>query len=76
MEALNALLQLAKDKLLLSSLIAPKIQHRASLYADDLVIFLSPVIQDLRAIRMIMETFVVASFRNANSPLSNVQKSK
>jgi hypothetical protein len=66
MEALNALFQLAEERLLLTSLRSPKIQHRASLYADDLVIFLSSVVQDLRAVGMIMETFAGASGLHTN----------
>jgi hypothetical protein len=50
-EALNALLQLAEEKQLLTSLRSPLLRHRASLHADDLdlVLFLSLTVQDLKS---------------------------
>ena len=41
MEGLNALLQLADERRLLRAL-HPKIKERAFMYADDVVIFLTP----------------------------------
>jgi hypothetical protein len=43
MEILNGLFRLADPNRLLTSLHAPAIRYRLSLYADDIVIFLAPV---------------------------------
>jgi len=60
MEALNALFALADSRHLLRSL-HPKITDRAFLYADDVVIFLTPDQQDLTLTRGILEIFAGAS---------------
>jgi len=60
MEVLNALLRLADEKGLLRAL-HPKVKERAFLYADDVIIFLSPVEQDLVLTRVMLEIFAGAS---------------
>lgn len=59
MEVLNALIS-ETDRQAIFSLLPDKIKHRASVYADDLVIFLSPSTQDFTNIRHILDLFVGA----------------
>ena len=66
MEALNALFALADSRHLLRSL-HPKITGRAFLYADDVVIFLTPDQQDLTLTRGILEIFAGASGLKTNA---------
>jgi len=66
MEALNALFALADSRHLLRSL-HPKITDRAFLYADDVVIFLTPDQQDLTLTRGIPEIFAGASGLKTNA---------
>ena len=66
MEALNALFALADSRHLLRSL-HPKIMDRAFLYADDVVIFLTPDQQDLTLTRGILEIFAGASGLKTNA---------
>jgi len=65
MEALNALFALADSRHLLRSL-HPKIMDRAFLYADDVVIFLTPDQQDLTLTRGILKIFAGASGLKTN----------
>ena len=65
MEVLNALLRLADERGLLCAL-HPKIKERTFLYADDVVVFLSPVEQDLVLTRVILEIFAGASGLKTN----------
>ena len=65
MEGLNALLKLADVRGLLQVL-HPKIKERAFMYADDVVIFLSPNQQDLVLTRGILEIFAGASGLKTN----------
>ena len=60
MEVLNALLKLVDEKGLLFAL-HPKVTERAFMYADDVVIFTSPVQQDLALIKTILQLFAGAS---------------
>jgi hypothetical protein len=47
-EALNALFRCAEERRLFSSLRSSAIRQRVSLYADDLMIFLTPQAQDIK----------------------------
>lgn len=51
---------------LFASLQSPAIKCRASIYADDLVIFLRPQAQDLQLTRGILDLFAAASGLHAN----------
>ena len=65
MEGLNALLKLADAKGLLKML-HHKVKERTFLYADDVVVFLSPVQQDLTSMKLILEIFAGASGLRTN----------
>ena len=65
MEVLNALLKLADEKGLMFAL-HPKVTERAFMYADDVVIFTSPVQQDLALIKAILQIFAGASGLQTN----------
>jgi len=65
MEGLNALLRVAESRRLLTPL-HHKIKERTFMYADDVVIFLSPVQQDLALTRAILEIFAGASGLKTN----------
>jgi len=65
MEGLNALLKLADDKGLLRVL-HPKVKERAFMYADDVVVFLSPEQQDVLLLSKILEIFAGASGLKTN----------
>jgi hypothetical protein len=66
MEVLNVLIQEADRRGVLVPLPGEVIKYRASVYADDLVIFLSPSVQDFTCIRHILDLFAGASGLNAN----------
>jgi hypothetical protein len=66
MEALNGLFRWVDQNGLLSSLRAPAIKHHLSLYANDLVIFLSPEAKDIRLAWDILEFFIGASGLHTN----------
>lgn len=61
MDVLNALLLEADRRALLTSLPGNGIKYRASIYADDLVVFLTPSPQDFSCVRRILELFASAS---------------
>jgi hypothetical protein len=61
MEVLNALIAEADRRALLTPLPGNVIKHRASIYADDLVIFLAPSATDFGCIRQILELFAGSS---------------
>jgi hypothetical protein len=61
MELLNALIAKADRRALLTPLPENGIRYRASIYADDLVIFLAPFTQDFCCIRQILEMFAGTS---------------
>jgi hypothetical protein len=66
MEALNALIRTADNWALLSPLGIPPIKFRAFLYADDLVILLCPLLNDMALVRDILELFAQASGLHTN----------
>jgi hypothetical protein len=61
MEVLNSLIAEADRRRIFSRLPGTVIQHRASLYANDLVVFLAPTTRDLRCLRTILDYFAGAS---------------
>jgi len=65
MEILNALLRLADIRGLLRAL-HPKVRERTFLYADDVVVFLSPEEHDLLLTRVILNIFAGASGLKTN----------
>lgn len=66
MEALSALIRKADEWHLFADIGAKEIPHRASLYADDLILFISPVERDLRTTREILKVFEGASGLGCN----------
>lgn len=67
-EVLNALIGEA-DHRVLFALLPDTIKQRASVYADDLVIFLSPVASDFTNVRRILDLF-----KGASGLITNVDK--
>jgi hypothetical protein len=61
MEVLNALLEQVDSCGMLSPLPGNMVKFRASIYVDDLVIFLRPVPEDFSCIKAILDLFVGAS---------------
>jgi len=61
MEALNALIRREDMHRTLTPLPAPVTGHRASLYADDLVVLIAPLVDDLSCLRQILLLFAGAS---------------
>ena len=61
MEALNSLLREADRQRILAPLPGNSIMHRASLYADDLVVLVSPSAEDLTTLQHILTLFAGAS---------------
>jgi hypothetical protein len=61
MEVLNALITAADRRAMLTPPPGSAIKYRASIYADDLVIFLAPSAQDFNCIRHILELFAGTS---------------
>jgi hypothetical protein len=61
MEVLNRMISAADAHGMLNPLPSRLIRNRASLYADDLVVFLLPVETDLRCMRTILDLFADAS---------------
>jgi hypothetical protein len=61
MEVLNALITAADRHVVLTPLPGLAIKYRASIYTDDLVIFLAPSVQDFSYIRHILELFAGTS---------------
>jgi hypothetical protein len=66
MEVLNALIAEADRRTLLTPLPGNVIKYRASIYADDLVIFIAPSTQDFSCIRHILELFAGTSGLTTN----------
>ena len=60
MELLNALIHEADRRAIFTPL-PDKIMHHAFIYADDLVIFLSPNVNDFTNMRRILDLFAGAS---------------
>jgi len=69
MEVLNALIREADRRQILTPLPRCAIRHRASLYADDLVLLLSPKIEDLGCIKQVLDLYAGAS-----GLITNVEK--
>lgn len=61
MDMLNALFRRADMSGMLTPLQPMITKYRVFLYADDLAIFLAPVLQDVRVVRSILELFALAS---------------
>jgi hypothetical protein len=61
MEVLNSLIREADRQAALSPLPGQVVVHRASLYADDLVVLLAPEIGDLHCLSQILQLFAGAS---------------
>lgn len=70
MGTLNAMIQKASEEGLLQPLARRTLQHRVSMYADDVVMFLRPVESDLNIITEILRVFGTASGLK-----TNIQKS-
>jgi hypothetical protein len=66
MEGLNSFFKMAKAKGIFSSLQAPAVWHRLSLYADDLVLFLAPTTQDIMLVKAVLEAFAGTSGLRTN----------
>jgi hypothetical protein len=70
MEVLNALILKADQELMFSPLGCASITYRASFYADDMVIFIKPMHQDLQLLLAIMTTFEQISGLKTNKEKS------
>jgi hypothetical protein len=66
MKMLNALFQCAGARALFASLRSSTIQHRVSLYTDDLILFIVPIKHDIRLVCAIMEVFTSTSSLHTN----------
>jgi hypothetical protein len=66
MEVLSALIRRADEWQLLQGLGIHNIPHRASLYADDLILFIRPCAPDLQVMRLIFSLFEGASGLGCN----------
>jgi hypothetical protein len=66
MEPLNALIRKAGRSRVLTPLPGRCIRHRASLYADDLIVLVAPVLEDLNCIQQILSLLAGASGLVAN----------
>lgn len=71
MDILNALIVKAADDGLLQPLSSGSIKHWISLYADDMVLFLRPVANDLNIVAQILDLF-----GDATGLKTNIQKSR
>jgi len=72
MDVLCLLIQKASEEELLQPLARRALQHRISLYADDVVIFLRPAASDIRITLDILELFGEASGLRTNVQKSSV----
>jgi hypothetical protein len=72
MDVLNLIVTRASDEGLLQPLSSRSIQHRVSLYADDVVIFLQPDASDVDLIVRILHLFGETSDLKTNILKSNV----
>jgi hypothetical protein len=66
METLNGLFRRSELNGLLTSLLAPAIQYRVSLYADDHAICLTPMATNIKLSQAILEFFAGVSFLHTN----------
>jgi hypothetical protein len=72
MEPLHRLLDLAFDSGILSKLRGTKCTFRASLYADDVALFINPTIQDIQGLRDILSGFGCATGLLTNMAKSSI----
>jgi hypothetical protein len=70
MEVLHAMVRKVDDWSLLNPIGVCAIPLRTSLYADDIILFISPVAKDLQAAKVIFD-----AFHGASGLACNVQKS-
>jgi hypothetical protein len=61
MDVLNTLFKRAEEAHLFTPLLPRVMRYRVFLYADDLVIFIAPLLQDAKAVRTILEVFAASS---------------
>lgn len=72
MDVLNTIVQKANDLSLLQPLASRPLQHRVSLYADGVVMFLRPAATDIELITDILRVFGIASGLKTNIQKSSV----
>lgn len=72
MDVLTRLISKAQDLRLLEPLARRQLDHRMSIYADDVVMFSSAKEEDIRLIRDILRKFGDASGSNANMAKSSI----
>jgi hypothetical protein len=72
MDVLNNMVSRASAEGLLQPLSRRPIQHRISLYADDVALFLQPAAEDIALTLEILNLFGEASGLKTNVPKSNV----
>jgi hypothetical protein len=70
MDVLSSLFSLAESKGLLQSLEGANVRNRLSIYADDVVLFVKPLEEDLNCVKMILDCF-----GSASGLISNMHKS-
>jgi hypothetical protein len=66
MDVLNSLIEFAIQQHLLLPLAVQHVTHRASFYADDVVIFLHPTSNDLQVMKFLLDLFGRASGLHTN----------
>jgi hypothetical protein len=66
MDVLSSLFKHAKDRGLLHDLVFRNVKSRLSIYADDVVLFVKPMEEDLVCVKMILDCFGEASGLVAN----------
>jgi hypothetical protein len=65
-EAHNSLIRLAHTRNLFTPLRSPAIKYRFSLYATDLVAFVTPVVKDVMLVRALLDMFAAGSGLQTN----------
>jgi hypothetical protein len=61
MDVLSSLFLLAEDRGLLHNLQGANVRNRISIYADDVVLFVKPIVEELNCVKMILDCFGSAS---------------
>jgi hypothetical protein len=61
MDVLNRLFRAAKSRGLLQGLEGVGVWNRLSIYADDVVLFVKPIVEDLNCVRLILDCFGAAT---------------
>jgi hypothetical protein len=74
MEALNSLVALAERRGLFTPLKSLAIRHRMSLYADDMVVFVAPMDQDVLLLRALLGSIQISP--NVSLPQSDARKNR